>query len=73
MTDSDPATTAPTAKAATTSSRSDTSGCRDCGWPFGPDLCEGWAFGRRIIVCINPWRCRQRQADEAEYLSRILN
>lgn len=59
--------------ATTRKSTTDTSGCRDCGWPFGPDLVEAWVLGRRCVVCVNPWRCRERQAQVEEYLSRILN
>lgn len=73
MTDSDPATTTPAATAATTSSQSPARGCEDCGWPFGPDLCLTWVLGRQRVLCKNPWKCRSNQADEAEYLERILN
>lgn len=61
MTDCDPAMPAPAATAATTNSRSDTSGCADCGWPFGPDLTQQWVLGRRLLLCLNPWACWERQ------------
>lgn len=63
MSDSEPATSTPAAKAATTRSRSDTSGCADCGWPFGPDLHQEWVLGRLLLLCLNPWACWGRQAE----------
>lgn len=49
--------------ATTTSSRPEDLGCSDCGWSKAGDLVWTWVLGRRLALCINPWRCSQRQAD----------
>lgn len=73
MTDAPRLQSVPDTTAAATKSSSSTSGCADCGWPFGPDLALTWVLGRPLLLCTNPWKCRERQSTTEEYLSRILN
>ena len=50
-------------KAATTTSNRGDQECRECGWPFGPDLDRIWLLGRRVTICKNPWACYGRRLD----------
>lgn len=71
MTDSVQPDPTPAATAATTRSRSPRTGCRECGWPFGPDLCLLPAQGCLLVVCRDPWACWLRQVSVDEHLGQI--
>lgn len=72
MTEKQAPTSVPMQSATTTSTTSARDQeCRECGWPFGPDLTRVWVLGRLTTICRNPWACYGRVLDEREHLEQI--
>lgn len=67
ITDSDTATSTPTAKAAKTRKSQSQPTCEECLWPLPLVLTEVWVLGRRRWLCANPWACHLRQISLREH------